>query len=63
MDYRDLVASLKRTKKVGKIFPFSKGLFKYILSVALEAQRTSARALQVFLLFPLPLALREFSFN
>jgi hypothetical protein len=54
---------LKERNKLEKSFPSPNGLLKYILSVALEAYRTLAGALQIFLLFPLPVASRELSFN
>jgi hypothetical protein len=46
-----------------KSFPSPNGLHKDILSVALEAYRTLAGALQIFFLFPLPVASCEHSFN
>jgi len=54
---------LKERKKLEKPSPSPNGRLKYILSVALKAYRTLAGALQIFLLFPLPVASRELSCN
>jgi hypothetical protein len=54
---------LEERNKLEKPFASPNGLFKYILSVALKAYRTLAGSLQIFLLFPLPVASRELSFN
>jgi len=54
---------LKERNKLEKLFPSPNGRLKYISSMALEAYGTLAGALQIFLLFQLPIASREFSFS
>jgi len=59
----NLLLHLKEGNRLEKSFPSPKGRLKYILSVALKAYGTLVGALQIFLLFPLPVASRKLSFD